>query len=124
MPLPMPPMMSGSRFAPKIRTTMKRMTTSSGRPMRPILVLLDASLYHQLHGAPGEFPLACSQQAAPQPAVGLDARHELNEDLADLAALAQRRHKQLRELRRKEQPAQPGRPIQFGIELAAKPFLI
>src|SRR5215208_4692866 len=37
MPLPMPRPISGRRFAPKIRIMMKRMTTSSGTPRRPII---------------------------------------------------------------------------------------
>src|SRR5262245_7481216 len=36
MPLPMPRPISGSRLAPKISTTIKRMTSISGKPIRPM----------------------------------------------------------------------------------------
>src|SRR5215831_746010 len=40
MALPMPLPSPGNRFAPKITMTMARMTSSSGRPTRPMVELL------------------------------------------------------------------------------------
>src|SRR5438552_19088645 len=117
MPLPMPPMISGSRFAPKIRITIARMTKSSGRPIRPIIALLapangrryrgkTGSLYHQLHGASGEFPLSGPQKPAPQALVRLRAGHKLREDLTDWNALTTRGAQQRGHTRREEHAAQ------------------
>src|SRR6187397_1900168 len=99
MPLPMPPMMSGSRFAPKISTTIPRMTMSPGRPMRPMIALLGRSLYHQLQGPPGEFPVSRGEETTPQTQVRQSACHEIRENAADRAALTQRRDEQGGKLR-------------------------
>src|SRR5689334_8503361 len=47
MPLPMPRPISGSRLAPKIRMTISRMTSISGKPIRP----MTCSFWMLLHGA-------------------------------------------------------------------------
>src|SRR5437870_11808589 len=105
----MPAKMSGRRFAPKISTTINRMTTSSGRPIRPMTDTpwtglwagttsgkfrkkMTLRLYHQQSGAAGQLPLPRGQKPPPQAAVWLDACDQVAKDLADATAFPQSPH--------------------------------
>src|SRR6185369_13226570 len=63
MPLPMPRPISGRRLAPKIRITITRMTSISGKPIRP----MTCSLCMLLRGAFRDLSTkgsACARQPA------------------------------------------------------------